>query len=318
MVYFFKFGDVFTVFVEGKEIVIAVYYIKINIMTKQVKIIHEDEDLLVINKPPGLVVNRAESVKVETLQDWLENNVQSIKNRQFPSDWQAQLPDDFTNEYGTPEEIFNSRTGLAHRLDKDTSGAMLIAKHPGSLVNLLKQFRLRETQKKYTCLTHGKFALTKGEVNLPIGRRFSNRKLFAVVPDGRLALTKYQVENFYSNFDLKKLSLGSKLGNEPNSKKKNIKQKRFSLYDGFSLVSCWPKTGRTHQIRVHMAYLKHPIVGDKHYVGKKRVKLDELWCKRQFLHAREIELIHPRSNKKARYIADLSDDLMLLLTYLGI
>ncbi|PIX81063.1 MAG: hypothetical protein COZ34_05095, partial [Candidatus Pacebacteria bacterium CG_4_10_14_3_um_filter_34_15] len=152
-----------------------------------IQIIHEDQDLLVINKPPGLVVNRAETVKVETLQDWLENSIEGIKNRNFPDDWRDLLPDDFTNEYGTPEEIFESRTGLAHRLDKDTSGAMLIAKHPGSLVSLLRKFRLREIQKKYTCLTHGKFAILKGEVNLPLGRRQSNRKLFAVVPDGRPA-----------------------------------------------------------------------------------------------------------------------------------
>ncbi len=273
-----------------------------------IKIIHEDQDLLAINKPPGLVVNRADSVKVETLQDWLEDNIEAIGSRKFPDDWREQLPDDFTDEYGNPEEIFNNRNGLAHRLDKDTSGVMLIAKHPGSLVNLLKQFRKREIQKKYTCLTHGKFVLPKGEVNLPIGRRQSNRKLFAVIPDGRPTLTRYEVENFYPNFNLEKLIMES-------AQLKNLKQKRFSLYEGFSLVNCWPKTGRTHQIRVHMTYLKHPIVGDQHYVGKKRVKLDSLWCKRQFLHAREIELTHPRSGKKVKYEADLSDDLLLSLTY---
>ena len=274
-----------------------------------IQIIHEDQDLLVINKPPGLVVNRAETVKVETLQDWLENSIEGIKNRNFPDDWRDLLPDDFTNEYGTPEEIFESRTGLAHRLDKDTSGAMLIAKHPGSLVSLLRKFRLREIQKKYTCLTHGKFAILKGEVNLPLGRRQSNRKLFAVVPDGRPALTEYEVEQFYLEFDLKRFGLDT-------GRSKEFKQKRFSLYEGFSLVNCWPKTGRTHQIRVHMAYLKHPIVGDQHYVGKKRVKLDSLWCQRQFLHAREIELTHPRSKKKVKYEAELTQDLILLLSYL--
>lgn len=274
-----------------------------------IQIIHEDQDLLVINKPPGLVVNRAESVKVQTLQDWLENNIEGIKNRNFPDDWRDLLPDDFTNEYGSPEEIFDSRTGLAHRLDKDTSGVMLIAKHPGSLVSLLKQFRLREIQKKYTCLTHGKFAIPKGEVNLPLGRRQSNRKLFAVVPDGRPALTEYEVEAFYPSFDLSRFGLDT-------GRSKELKQKRFSLYEGFSLVNCWPKTGRTHQIRVHLAYLKHPIVGDQHYVGKKRVKLDSLWCQRQFLHAREIELVHPRSRKKIKYEADLTIDLTQSLSYL--
>lgn len=300
-------------------------------MTDRIKIIHEDQDLLVINKPPGLVVNRAETIKVDTLQDWLEKNIKAIGQRKFPEGWQDQLPEDFTDEFGTPEEIFESRTGLAHRLDKDTSGAMLIAKHPGSLVNLLKQFRERTVQKKYTCLTHGKFALPKGEVNLPIDRKQSNRKQFTVAPDGRPALTLYEVEKFYPDFNLEKLAEeqggvnsdksqldGSQSGDTGGAKnsKTPIKSKRFSLYEGFSVVSCWPKTGRTHQIRVHMAHLKHPIVGDSHYLGKKRTKLDALWCKRQFLHAREIEFTHPRSEKKVKFQAELSDDLKTALTYL--
>lgn len=274
-----------------------------------IKIVYEDQDLLVINKPPGVVVNRAETVKVETLQDWLENNIEAIGSRKFPDDWQEQLPEDFTNEYGSPQDIFNSRTGLAHRLDKDTSGVMLIAKHPGSLVNLLKQFRERKVQKRYSCLTHGKFAIPKGEVNLPLGRRQSNRKLFAVMLEGRPALTEYEVQEFFPGINLEKLGVDT-------GRSKELKQKRFSLYEGFSMVSCWPKTGRTHQIRVHLAYLKHPIVGDQHYVGKKRAKLDSLWCERQFLHASEIELIHPRSGKRVNYRAELTADLLDNLTYL--
>ncbi|MBP7740962.1 RluA family pseudouridine synthase [Candidatus Woesebacteria bacterium] len=275
-----------------------------------IKIIYEDQDLLVINKPPGLVVNRAETVKVETLQDWLEKNIEAIGQRKFPTDWRDQIPEDFTNEYGTPEEIFETRTGLAHRLDKDTSGIMLIAKHPGSLLSLLKEFRTRKVQKRYTCLVHGKFAMAKGEVNLPLGRRPSNRKLFAVVPDGRPAQTLYEVKNFYPKFDQEKLISYS-------VNPKALKQKRFSLYEGFSLVSCWPKTGRTHQIRVHMSYLKHPIVGDQLYVGKKRVKLDSLWCYRQFLHASELEFNHPRTGERVSYTADLTDDLIQALAFVS-
>ncbi|MCB9813616.1 MAG: RluA family pseudouridine synthase [Pseudomonadales bacterium] len=280
----------------------------------KIEIVHEDEDLLVINKPPGLVVNRAETIKTETLQDWLENNLSEIKNREFPKNWQAQIPAEFKSEYGTPEEIFESRTGLAHRLDKDTSGVMLIAKHPGSLVNLLRQFRLREVQKMYTCLTHGKFAFQKGEVNLPLGRKQADRKLFAVVPDGRPALTKYEVESLFTIFNLQKLISDFEKSHGTDH---NLKKKRFSLYDGFSLVNCWPKTGRTHQIRVHMAYLKHPIVGDVQYIGKKRSKLDNLWCHRQFLHARQIEFTHPKTGVKVQYSTDLTDDLLSTLTYVS-
>lgn len=271
-----------------------------------IEIVYQDNDILAINKPPGLVVNRAQTVKGITLQDWLEENIPMIGNKSWPEGWEKQIPEDHTNEYGTPEEVFASRSGIAHRLDKDTSGVMLIAKHPGSLINLLKQFRERVVQKKYTCLTHGKFALEKSEVNLPIGRRSKNRKLFGIVAGGRSAVTLYEVEQFYPEFDVKKV--------EEETGQKN---KRYSLYQGFSLVNCWPKTGRTHQIRVHMAYLKHPIVGDQSYVGKKRSKLDFPWCTRQFLHARSIQFTHPNLGEKVEYEAPLSTDLLKALTYLS-
>lgn len=104
------------------------------------EILFEDQDLLVINKPGGVVVNQAVSVQGATLQDWF---AQRQKGQTFPSGWVKQLPDDFSDEYGTPEEIYAQRQGMVHRLDKDTSGAMVFAKHPGSLINLLAQFFLK-------------------------------------------------------------------------------------------------------------------------------------------------------------------------------
>lgn len=275
----------------------------------QITIAYQDDDILAVNKPAGVVVNRAQSVRGSTLQDWLEENVEQIKRAvttaEYPKNWEEQIPDSFTGEFGTPQEIFLQRSGIAHRLDKETSGIMLVAKHPGSLLNLLDQFKNRTVHKQYLCLVHGQFALPTGEINVPLGRRSGNRKLFGVVADGRPAITYYEVENFYKTVDIQRISAQT-----------NEKRKRFSLYDsGFSLVRCFPKTGRTHQIRVHMAHLAHPIVGDSSYAGKKRSKLDKLWCQRHFLHAQKIEFTHPKTQEKMLLSAELSQDLQGVLTY---
>lgn len=270
-----------------------------------ISIIYQDKDILILHKPAGVVVNRAQTVTSQTVQDWIEATIPEIATRTYPADWHELIPEDFSPEYGTPEEIFTARTGIAHRLDKDTSGVFVCAKHPGALVSLLSQFRKREVQKKYTCLTHGKFALQEGEVRAPIGRRSSDRKLFAVVSEGRPSITRYAVEHFFPAIDEAKVCSVSKQ-----------KKMRFSMYQGFSLVSCWPKTGRTHQIRVHMAHLQHPLVADEKYVGKKRVKLDVLWCPRQFLHAAAITFTHPRSGRLVEFEAPLSSDLQLALEFL--
>jgi len=277
----------------------------------QITIVYEDENMLAINKPAGVVVNRAQSVTGSTLQDWLEENIEQIKRGvttgEYVKNWEQQIPTSFTGEFGTPQDVFSQRSGIAHRLDKETSGIMLVAKHPGSLLHLLDQFKNRTVHKQYVCLVHGTFAMPTGEVNVPLGRRSGNRKLFGVVADGRPAVTYYEVEYFYKTVDIQRISLET-----------NEKKKRFSLYEtGFSLVRCFPKTGRTHQIRVHMAHLAHPIVGDSSYAGKKRIKLDQLWCARHFLHAQKIEFIHPKTQEKMLLSADLSQDLQEVLTYLS-
>jgi 23S rRNA pseudouridine1911/1915/1917 synthase len=274
----------------------------------EIKIVYEDEDLLAINKPAGVVVNRAKTVSGKTLQDWLEENVPDIKNgiqnNHFSDGWMSQIPDEFSEEYGSPQEIFLQRSGVAHRLDKETSGIILVAKHPGSLLSLLKQFKLREIHKEYLCLTHGKFSENKGEISAPIDRRSKNRKLFGVVVDGRPAVTQFQVIEYFSQFNEQRLLAET-----------GEKKLRFSSYNGFSLVKCLPKTGRTHQIRVHMAYIAHPIVGDYFYVGKKRRRLDILWCHRHFLHAQSIQFQHPRTKKLLQLSCDLSKDLQSALKY---
>lgn len=290
-------------------------------LREQIEIVYQDADILAINKPAGMIVNRAKTVLGATLQDWLEANIPEIraivKEGIYPDSWMSQIPDEFSEEFGSPQEIFLERTGIAHRIDKNTSGVLLIGKHPGSLLELLKQFKLREVQKQYVCLTHGKFGMSGGEVVAPIGRRSKNRMLFGVVEGGRQAITEYKVAQHFPKFDEQRLIAedAQKTGNTEKEVKKELHLVTYS--GGFSLVNCWPKTGRTHQIRVHMAHIAHPIVGDSFYVGKKRQLLDELWCKRHFLHAQTIEFKHPRTKEKMFVEAELSQDLQKSLEYLS-
>ena len=285
-------------------------------------VVYEDDDLLILNKPAGVVVNRAQTVATATVQDWIDKHSASAAQpflQNFPQDWESQIPSTFTPEYGSPQEIFVARTGIAHRLDKDTSGIFVCTKHPGALLSLLEQFRERTVEKRYLCLTHGKFALPTGEIRVPIGRRSGDRKLFGVVADGCPALTTYAVDTFFPSFNEDKLTALIAATNPPQTQqpKKHPKKQRFTMYQGFSLVSCWPKTGRTHQIRVHMAHLQHPLVGDGKYVGKKRARVDELWCARQFLHAAEITLTHPRSKERVTFTAPLPADLSFALEFMN-
>lgn len=265
-----------------------------------VKIIFEDQDILIINKPAGLVSNRAKSVKEESLQDWLEKKLA----KETVVDWQELVPVDFNKEFGTVEEIFKERIGLVHRLDKDTSGVMVAAKNAGSLVNLLAQFQQRRVKKRYTCLTHGKFRVPRGTISAPLGRARMDRQKFAVTSEGRPAVTDYEVIDYYSDL------------NEQGLEKIKEFKKKNSSYQGFSLVNCWPKTGRTHQIRVHMKHWHHSLVGDTKYVGKKRARLDKVWCSRQFLHAGQIRFTHPRTNEEVTFEAELAEDLVGVLFFL--
>ncbi len=289
--------------------------------TEQITIIYQDADILAVNKPAGVIVNRATTVQGATLQDWLEENVPEIRaiveEGTYPDGWMSQIPDEFSEEFGSPQEIFLERSGIAHRIDKNTSGVVLVAKHPGSLLALLKQFKLREVQKQYVCLTHGKFGMTGGEVVAPIGRRSKNRMLFGVVEGGRPAHTEYKVAQHFPSFDEKRLiaEVAQQTGKTEKEVKKELHLITYS--GGFSLVNCRPKTGRTHQIRVHMAHIAHPIVGDSFYTGKKRQILDVLWCNRHFLHAAHIEFQHPRTKEKMLIEAELSQDLQKALDYLS-
>ncbi len=236
------------------------------------KVIYQDEQVLVINKPAGMVVNRAETTRGKrTLQDWVGKNIKyqilRIKNK---------------SQKSKIDQEFISRSGIVHRLDKDTSGVMVVAKTEEAFSDLQRQFRERQTQKTYLALVHGKLEPKEGAMCLPLGRSLVNRHKFTIKLTGKTAETSWQVERYLSKGD-----------------------------DVFSLVKLFPKTGRTHQLRVHLAHLGHPIVGDGQYLSEKRAKSDKLWCSRQFLHARE--LCFGLKGERKCFEADLARDLQQVL-----
>lgn len=216
------------------------------------KILYEDEDLMVIDKPAGMVVNRSQTSGSETVQDWVEEKLgKRLKGLGERSE-------------SDPEHIFQSRSGVAHRLDKETSGCLIIAKKPEALLELMRQFKERETEKEYLALVHGHLEPKEGTIKLPIGRDRFERKKRKVEVEGKKAETFWQVEKYYQ---------------------------------GYSLVLLKPKTGRTHQIRVHLAYLGHPIVGDSLYLNKKLRSADRLLVSRHLLHAVAIQFKQPTTGQ---------------------
>lgn len=316
----------------------------------EIPILYEDDDLLVINKPPGIVVNRSQTQSELTVQDWIETtqnfvqqvrsassqiskiNTQSHSVESFGSlndskDLSSQNFDVTKKDsviFGDPLELFKERSGVVHRLDKDTSGVLLIAKNPAALVGCMEQFKLRTTVKTYVALVHGKLQPQNGEINLPIGRSSKMRLQFAVREDGKASVTEYKVLDFWPHFNVEKvfenLKKDEKNELEFYSKQgtglsKNLK-KAVKMYQGFSLVELSPKTGRTHQIRVHLSHLHHPIVGDKVYSGEKRRLIDQVWSSRIFLHAKSLKIVQPRTKTELKFDAPLATDLEQMLEFL--
>lgn len=232
-----------------------------------IKIIYEDSDLLVIDKPCGITVNRSDTTKEkETVQDWA--------GKQFTIDHIPLTID--------REGDFYNRGGIVHRLDKETSGILLIAKNPKAFVSLQKQFKERRVEKTYVALVHGEVKPEKGEINVPVGRLSFNRKRFGVVAGGRDSVTNYRV---ISNF-------------------------KFPITnEKLSLLELYPRTGRTHQIRVHLKYFNHPIYADPLYSGRKVSRADRKILPRLFLHASKISFNHPKTGKEISLESPLPEDL---------
>jgi len=248
------------------------------------KIIFEDEQILVIEKPAGLVVNRATTVKGETLQDWLDHKFKKQKSTRLAS--LELIPSKVAVSPSKINKKFFDRSGLVHRLDKETSGLMVVAKTPAAFSDLQSQFKQRTVVKKYLTLVHGRVKPLKGNIKVPIKRNPFNRFRFGVFVDGRPAVTHYQVLAYYQN-----------------PKEKN-KSKKF-----YSLVEVLPKTGRTHQIRVHFSHLHYPVVADSLYAGHKTSRSDRGWCSRLFLHAAYLEFTHPLNNQRLKFTSELPEDL---------
>lgn len=244
----------------------------------ELSIVYQDKYLLVIDKPSGLIVNKAESVSGTTLQDLLSAYLN--------------LP---VGDLG-----IGGRAGIVHRLDRETSGLIICAKTQKAFENLQKQFKERQVEKEYLALCHGRLEKA-GVISGQLGRHPKNLGKFAVLSVGREAETKYQT--------LKHLRMRDK---EIERLVENLHAKNLDYYKQFahfSYLHIFPKTGRTHQIRVHLKSLQRPLVSDRLYLGKRLYQFDILWCPRLFLHAARLKFSHPVLRKTLELTSDLPNDL---------
>lgn len=227
-------------------------------------VIHEDDDVLVINKPAGLVVHPGAGNQEHTLVNALLHHNADL--------------------YHLP------RAGIIHRLDKDTTGLLIVAKTLKAHTSLIRQMQAREIDRHYITLVQG-YIVSGGIIETGFGRHSRNRLKMAVTENGREAITHYAINKHYQDFTLLDVHL---------------------------------MTGRTHQIRVHMAHINHPVLGDQLYGGRMRIPpgMDESsravlqQFKRQALHARTISFYHPETEEQISCEAPIPDDFQLLIDIL--
>jgi 23S rRNA pseudouridine1911/1915/1917 synthase len=232
------------------------------------EIVYEDDYLLVVNKPAGMVTHPAYKNYSGTLVNALLFHSQSLSR---------------------PHPL---RPGIVHRLDKDTSGLLVVAKDETTHQKLAKQFVAKTTEREYWALVWGKFERQKGSIEAPLGRSKSDRKKIAVTQEGKYAVTEYEV----------------------------IRQ-----FEYLSLLRLHLRTGRTHQIRVHLAHIHHPVFGDPSYGGrkitsaavdgKKKAEVENLleMISRQALHAKKLGFIHPVTKEELHFDSDLPRDFQNVL-----
>lgn len=199
-------------------------------------IVYEDEDVIVVNKPQGMVVHPSAGHPDHTLVNALLYHTKDL----------AESPEGF-------------RPGIVHRIDKDTSGLLMIAKNVKARESLESQLAHKTNKRQYLAIVHGNFGEEAGKIDAPIGRNPNNRKKMAVVENGKDAVTHFQV---------------------------------LEQFKGYSLIMCQLETGRTHQIRVHMDYIGHPVAGDPLYGPRKTLKGNG-----QFLHAKVLGFEQPTTGK---------------------
>ena len=220
---------------------------------------YEDEDLIVLSKPAGLVVHPAHGHWTGTLVHALLAHADEL----------GSLAGD-------------DRPGIVHRLDKDTSGLMMVAKNDTAQAALSEAIKIRAIDRRYLCLVHGYVAPETGLIDAPLSRDARDRMRMSV---SESATAKQSVTTFRV---LERYGAGTH-------------------DDGFTLLECKLYTGRTHQIRVHMAYIRHPVVGDQLYGGR-RLKAD-LGLERQFLHSYWLRLLHPLTGAEMEFVDPLPDEL---------
>ncbi len=207
-------------------------------------IVYEDSDVIVVNKPQGMVVHPSAGHPDHTLVNGLLYHTRDL----------ADSPEGF-------------RPGIVHRIDKDTSGLLMIAKNDKARESLEKQLAEKINKREYLAIVHGNFEVKNGVINAPIGRNPNNRKKMAVNPKGKAAVTHFTVLEQFKNY---------------------------------SLVKCVLETGRTHLIRVHMKYIGHPLAGDPLYGRKKTLSGHG-----QFLHAKTLGFYQPSTNEWLEFSAPL-------------
>ena len=214
-------------------------------------IVYEDDDVIVVNKPQGMVVHPAPGHPDHTLVNALL--------------------------YHSPLSTINGtfRPGIVHRIDKDTSGLLMVAKNDLAHQSLAEQLRNKTNKREYLALVYGQIKKDEGTIDAPLGRNPQDRKKQAVVKGGRHAVTHFKV---------------------------------IKRYDNFTLVKCILETGRTHQIRVHMKYIGHPLVGDPLYGPRKVIGKNG-----QFLHAALLGFKHPRTGKEMVFEAPLPENFQKML-----
>ncbi|MDX8336683.1 MULTISPECIES: RluA family pseudouridine synthase [Cetobacterium] len=212
-----------------------------------IEIVYEDKDLVVINKDPGVIVHPAQGYYTGTLVNAVLYHIKDLS---------------------TINGVI--RPGIVHRLDKDTSGLIIIAKNDISHVRLTEMFKDKTIEKRYVCICKGNFKNISGRIETLIGRDVKDRKKMAVVSEnGKIAITNYEV---------------------------------IDSVAGFSLVDVGIETGRTHQIRVHMKSLNHPILGDETYGSSSEL------AKRQMLHSYYLKFNHPITQEEIIILGELKED----------
>lgn len=220
-------------------------------------ILYEDADIIVVNKARGMTVHPAETVKSGTLVNALLFHCK-----------------DLSGINGV------KRPGIVHRLDKDTSGVMVVAKNDSAHINLAEQIKNKIATRKYLAIVHGVISDNAGIISGAIGRDKGDRKKMAVTADGKAAVTEFKVLERFKNF---------------------------------TYIECKLQTGRTHQIRVHMTAIGHPLLGDSKYTARKNF----FEIEGQALHSYNLSLIHPTTGERMNFTAPLPDDMQKILNALG-